>query len=229
MRPLCRPLTPAALQVSNEAFASRLQKAVTSRVGDAGVVQRRRHELQDSEVAFRKTSRTRRNRSNQRECALVDVRRRGMVRPEKSLNPSGYEPRGYVIWDRVTGVVVRVGQGDVATRLRAHQTDPAIARLGGELLVTWADVSPTFRSGVEKYLASQYRPIIGERYPDTPAIPVNLRVRPEGGKPLARYNSGWFTQKGYWCSGCHLTGVPLAGSKTSSGTTTSQDSARNPS
>lgn len=84
----------------------------------------------------------------------------------------------YVIWDRVTGVVVRVGQGDVAARLSAHQTDPAITTLGGELLVTWADVSPTFRSGVEKYLASQYRPIIGERYPDTPAIPVNLPGSP---------------------------------------------------
>lgn len=69
----------------------------------------------------------------------------------------------------------------IRDRLRAHRADPAMiaAALSG-LNVTWAAVHPAYRDGVERYLAEEYRPLIGDRYPNVAPIPVNLPRPVEG-------------------------------------------------
>jgi len=64
--------------------------------------------------------------------------------------------------------VVRVGQGDIAARLAAHRTDPAITKYAGTgtLLVTWASVPAAQRDGVERYLANAWAPLVGDVFPD---------------------------------------------------------------
>jgi len=81
----------------------------------------------------------------------------------------------YIIWYRgQPGRVVRIGQGDIADRLTAHRKDPAIlAYKGYGLLVTWAGVQASQRDGVERHLAETWSPLIGDRFPDVPAIAVN--------------------------------------------------------
>ena len=44
----------------------------------------------------------------------------------------------------------------------------------GGLWVTWAAVLPADLNGVERYLADQFKPLIGDRHPDVKPIPVNL-------------------------------------------------------
>lgn len=82
----------------------------------------------------------------------------------------------YVIWyGGPNGHVVRVGQGDIRERLRAHREDPELEpyrRLG--LLVSWAVVDGASRDGVELYLTEAYRPLVGQRLPQTAPITVNL-------------------------------------------------------
>ena len=71
--------------------------------------------------------------------------------------------------------VVRVGQGDIATRLGEHRNDPEIlayAKLG-TLRVTWASVPANQRDGVEAYLADTWNPLVGERFPNVAPITVN--------------------------------------------------------
>jgi hypothetical protein len=83
----------------------------------------------------------------------------------------------YIIWHSgPTPRTVRVGQGDIKTRLSAHRLDPKIGayRPHGGLWVTWAAVSPAALNGVERYLAEQLRPLVGDRFPDVTPIPVNL-------------------------------------------------------
>ena len=82
----------------------------------------------------------------------------------------------YIIWHGGNpGQVVRVGQGNVADRLREHQNDPAILdyKKRGDLYVTWASVDRFQRDGVERYLADQYDPLVGDRYPSSKGIAVN--------------------------------------------------------
>jgi hypothetical protein len=70
---------------------------------------------------------------------------------------------------------VRVGQGNVCERLTAHRVDSAISAyrpLG--LFVTWATVPSYEKDGVERFLADELRPLIGDRHPDVRPIPVNL-------------------------------------------------------
>ena len=77
----------------------------------------------------------------------------------------------YLIWARglsqetVAPTVVRIGQGDIAARLKEHRKDREITK-HGELGVTWAEVSPEHQDGVESYLAWVFRPLEGERFPD---------------------------------------------------------------
>lgn len=83
----------------------------------------------------------------------------------------------YVIWHSGPPPnIVRVGQGDIASRLQAHRNDQAILnfRAFGELLVTWAAAPPDQVDGIERYLVGYYRPLIADRYPDVRAIAVNL-------------------------------------------------------
>lgn len=77
----------------------------------------------------------------------------------------------YVIWNKDN--VVRVGQGDIANRIRTHRNDRKINR-HGNMFVTWAYIPAHEMDGVERYLSEQYSPIEGERFPDTPPIAVNL-------------------------------------------------------
>lgn len=70
--------------------------------------------------------------------------------------------------------VVRVGQGDIASCLARHRADPNVRRHGPGLVVAWAAVEPLYAGGVEVYLAQQLRPFVGERYPLSPAVEVNL-------------------------------------------------------
>lgn len=82
----------------------------------------------------------------------------------------------YVIWHAGDpSRVVRIGQGDVSKRLAAHQLDQEImaCREYGKLLVTWAAVLAAQRDGVERYLADQYPPLVGDAFPDVAPIVVN--------------------------------------------------------
>ncbi len=82
----------------------------------------------------------------------------------------------YVIWyNGQPGRVVRVGQGGIKDRLGRHRQDPAITAYAGHgLLVTWVEVaSQAQRDGIERYLADQYPPLVGDAWPDVQPIAVN--------------------------------------------------------
>jgi hypothetical protein len=83
----------------------------------------------------------------------------------------------YVIWHGGQNPwTVRVGQGDIKDRLTAHRGDRVILahKSKGGLYVTWAALSAPYLAGVERYLANQLSPLVGDRHPDIAAIPVNL-------------------------------------------------------
>ena len=83
----------------------------------------------------------------------------------------------YVLW--VPGNVlagpryIRVGQGNIRDRVQAHLSDREIGRFT-DLRFSFAAVSVLQRDGVERYLADQLLPLVGDRFPDARAIPVNL-------------------------------------------------------
>ena len=82
----------------------------------------------------------------------------------------------YIIWHGGQTVkTVRVGQGVIRDRLKAHRNDKEIqaySNLG--LSVTWAAVAESSRDGVEAYLATKLNPLVGERFPQRAQIEVNL-------------------------------------------------------
>jgi hypothetical protein len=82
----------------------------------------------------------------------------------------------YIIWHAGQNPrTVRVGQGIIRDRLKAHREDPevqAYSQYG--LYVTWARVEARNRDGVEAYLASTLSPLVGERFLDTSHVAVNL-------------------------------------------------------
>lgn len=88
----------------------------------------------------------------------------------------------YIVWhgSNDTAIIVprtvRIGQGNVQDRLRAHSLDPTITSYArfGSLMATWAAVSPAQVDGVENYLADRLNPLIGERFPNALPIVVNL-------------------------------------------------------
>ncbi len=67
----------------------------------------------------------------------------------------------YIIWHG--GPVprtVRVGQGDISSRLSAHSRDREImAYAGFGLSVTWAAVPSMYLDGVERFLADRLTPL----------------------------------------------------------------------
>jgi hypothetical protein len=82
----------------------------------------------------------------------------------------------YIIWHGgTTPRVVRLGQGDIKARLSVHRNDPAVTKYRdlGALLVTWASVPAGQRGGVERYLANQYPPLVGDAFPEVQPIAVN--------------------------------------------------------
>jgi len=82
----------------------------------------------------------------------------------------------YIIW-RTNGEekVIKVGQGDILTRLTDHQSDDDIQAYEDDgLLVTWAEVSPYDADGVENFLGNLLNPLVGSRFPDVTPIQVNL-------------------------------------------------------
>ena len=91
--------------------------------------------------------------------------------------PLSGEPRGvYMIWHEGNpGRVVYVGQGDISARIETHRLDPRITQYesDGTLRVTWATVPAWQRDGVERYLADQWNPLVGDVFPDADPIPVN--------------------------------------------------------
>jgi hypothetical protein len=95
----------------------------------------------------------------------------------QNLDLSGVSESGvYVIWHEGNpSPVVRVGQGDVAARLSQHRNDRAITAYSkfGKLRVTWAAVSVAQRGGVERWLADQWQPLVGDAFPDVTPIAVN--------------------------------------------------------
>lgn len=94
-----------------------------------------------------------------------------------NLTLDGIKTQGvYVIWhEGDPGIVVRIGQGDVADRLAKHRRDPEITqyRQKGTLRVTWAAVSAAQMDGVELYLATEYPPLVGDAFPDCEPVQVN--------------------------------------------------------
>lgn len=82
----------------------------------------------------------------------------------------------YIIWHQGSpGRVVRLGQGDIAKRLGVHRNDRAILsyKSHGLLRVTWASVLRAQVDGVERYLADQWKPLVGDAFPDVRPIAVN--------------------------------------------------------
>lgn len=72
------------------------------------------------------------------------------------------------------GRVVRIGQGEIADRIREHRHNPEInAYKDKGLLVTWAIIPDHQKDGVEKCLADHFNPLVGERFPDRIQIKVN--------------------------------------------------------
>ncbi len=82
----------------------------------------------------------------------------------------------YIIWHAGNpGRVVYVGQGDIKARLQAHRNNRSITQhsQSGELHVTWASVPANQMGGVERYLADQWSPLIGDAHPQDLPIQVN--------------------------------------------------------
>ena len=82
----------------------------------------------------------------------------------------------YVIWHEGNPArVVRIGQGDIASRLGVHRQDPAILayKKYGRLRVTWASVPAHHLDGVERYLANTRPPLIGDAFPVAAPLAVN--------------------------------------------------------
>jgi hypothetical protein len=97
--------------------------------------------------------------------------------PFETVDLSNVKVMGvYIIWHEGNpGRVVRLGQGDIATRIAAHRNDAAVTtyRASGILRVTWASVPAAQRDGVERYLANTWNPLIGDAFPFATPIAVN--------------------------------------------------------
>ena len=97
--------------------------------------------------------------------------------PLETVNLSKVTAKGiYIIWHGGDpSRVVRVGQGDIASRLADHREDDEILRYreNGNLFVTWAVLPANQRDGAEVYLGDKWSPLVGERFPDVAPIAVN--------------------------------------------------------
>ncbi len=97
----------------------------------------------------------------------------------QEVNLAGVNTRGvYMIWylgkQGQAGRVVYVGQGNIADRLRSHRDNRQIQAFASHgLLVSWASVAPAHLDGVERYLADQWQPLVGDAHPNVSSIAVN--------------------------------------------------------
>jgi hypothetical protein len=92
----------------------------------------------------------------------------------------------YLIWKPNGDVlrpaaVVRVGHGEIASRLAMHRTEEDLTRCGPNLLVTWAEVEAPRAAGVALYLTQLLRPLLVEPLPShvTPVsanLPISARA-----------------------------------------------------
>lgn len=89
----------------------------------------------------------------------------------------------YVIWYTSPSVakVVRLGQGDIADRLKEHRSNPEIMKFSsvGQLKVSWIIVdniviSNNDLNGIEQFLAKTYSPSVGIYPTNYIDIPVTL-------------------------------------------------------
>ena len=82
----------------------------------------------------------------------------------------------YIIWHAGPDpATIYVGQGKISERLKEHREKREILEFAYHgLFVTWADVGPNDRDGIESYLAKTLNPKIGTHHPDALAIQVNL-------------------------------------------------------
>lgn len=82
----------------------------------------------------------------------------------------------YVIWHAGQHpATVYVGQGHIAARLRNHRTDNRILLYSHYgLFVTWAQVTQSYRSRVERFLIDRLRPLVNENRPLVEPLPVNI-------------------------------------------------------
>src|SRR4051794_34927571 len=96
--------------------------------------------------------------------------------PFETVDLSSVTAEGvYIIWHQgQPPATVRVGQGIIANRIRAHRQDQAIARYRtvDTLRVTWAAVQARYLDGVERYLADWLHPLVGDAFPDVELIQV---------------------------------------------------------
>ncbi len=80
----------------------------------------------------------------------------------------------YVIWHGgATPRIVRIGHGNVASRLTAHKLNHQIMRYmtEGPVMVTWAEVADeTKRVGVAHYLTQQFGPLVKDRTPEVAPV-----------------------------------------------------------
>ena len=82
----------------------------------------------------------------------------------------------YIIWHGGQNPwTVRIGQGEIKTRLKDHCKDKdVLVYKDYGLWVTWAKVDLKYRNGIETYLANVLSPKVGERFPNRLPIIVNL-------------------------------------------------------
>jgi hypothetical protein len=79
----------------------------------------------------------------------------------------------YIIWRAGDHKVVRLGQGNIATRLREHSCDRSVLA-HGVLMATWSPLQSWLCDGAERYLADRYKPLVGSRFPDCAPIMIRL-------------------------------------------------------
>jgi hypothetical protein len=96
--------------------------------------------------------------------------------PLATVNLSKVTTAGvYIIWHRGNpSRVVYVGQGDIVGRLTSHRGDKRIQAYAAQgLRVTWASVPAAQRDAVERYLADQWKPLVGDAHPNVVPLAVN--------------------------------------------------------
>ena len=105
-------------------------------------------------------------------------------------NKSGrLRPNGLLAYQHKYGDTIYVGKGNIAERIRSHQSSKEITAqeirqfdeelYENPLLVTWAEVNPSSAEHVERYLAKELRPKVGRHNLIGPCVLVNKPFLPK--------------------------------------------------